>query len=147
MSEPGTDLVLPSGELVALDDTAACVRALDELRDLESRIKELKGVLTDAIKAESTHWGGKTLTLPGGIQATIKNDNKVYWDAQLLESKLREAGMPEERIRQIVVEEVSWSVQAVEAKKAAAANPDYAACVEAARTVVAARPTISVKRL
>ena len=107
MSEPGTDLVLPSGELVSLGDTAACVRALDELRDLESRIRELKGMLTDAIQDESRRQGTKTLTLNGGIQALVKGGEKVLWDAQALEAGLREAGMGEERIRQIVIEEVS----------------------------------------
>lgn len=147
MNEPGTDLVLPGGELISLTDTAACARALDELRDLEHRIKELKAMLTDAIQDESRRQGTKTLALSGGIQATVNGGEKVLWDAQALEAGLREAGMGEERIRQIVIEEVSYSVQAVEAKRAAAANPEYAQAVEAARTVVAARPSISVKRL
>lgn len=145
--EPGTELILPhSGELVSLTDTAAVCRALDELRDLEIRVRELKAMLTDAVVDESRRQGSKTLHLPGNLHAEVKGGEKVLWDAQQLESDLRDLGMPEERIREIVVEEVSYTVAAAKAKQAARANEDYAAAVESARTVVEVRPSVSVKR-
>jgi len=58
---------------------------------------------------------------------------------------LRAAGMPEDRIREVVVEEVSWTVAAVKANQAARANPEYAAAVDRARQVVETRPTIAIK--
>ena len=146
MTEPGTELILPSGEIVALADTAACAVALDELRALEHRIKDLKTALTEAVASESARQGTKTLSLPGGVTVIIRDGEKVMWDAQRLEADLREAGMPEERIRQIVVEEISYTVQAREAKRAAAANPDYAHAVAAARSTLEGRPSVTVKR-
>lgn len=148
MSETSTDLiVLPTGELISLDNPAACAVALDELRTLESRIKEMKAILVDAIENYATAAGaGKTLHLDGGVQAVLKNDKTVVWDAQLLEADLREAGMSEERIREIVVEEVSYKVAAAEAKKAASVNPAYAEAVAAARTEIPQRPSVTVKR-
>lgn len=147
MSESGTDLILPhSGELVSLADPASCCRALDELRDLEIRVRELKAMLTDAIVDESRRQGAKTLHLPGNVTAEIKGGERVLWDAQRLEADLRALGCPEERIREIVVEEVSYTVSATEAKRAARANEAYAEAVERARTVVETRPSISVRR-
>lgn len=147
-AETGTELVvLPTtGEIISLDDPAACCQALEDIRDLEHRLKTLKTMLTEAVAAESARVGSKTLTLPGGLTATVRSGEKVVWDAQALEADLRALGMPEERIREIVVEEVSYTVQAVEAKRAASANPDYAAAVEAARSTLEGRPSVSIKR-
>jgi hypothetical protein len=146
--EPGTDLVvLPTGELISLDDTAACAVALDELRTLEQRVKEIKKTLIDAIDKGVTSAGrGRTLHLPTGVTVVSKKNVDVLWDAQQLEDDLREAGMSEERIREIVIEEVSYTVRAAEAKKAASVNPEYAQAVAASRREIKKRASISVKR-
>lgn len=149
MSEPGTDLVLipHTGELVNLDDPSACAVALDELRTLEGKIKDLKATLADAISQYAEHAGaGKTLNLTGGVRAILRNDKQVVWDAQQLETDLRAAGMPEERIREIVVEEVSYKVAANEAKKAASVNQAYAQAVADARHEIPQRASITVQR-
>lgn len=144
--EPGTDLILPTGEIIALADTAACAVALHELRALEDRIKEAKDALTDAILAEGKRQGKRTLHLPEGVVAIVKPGGRVLWDAHQLEDDLREAGMPEERIREIIQEEVSYTVKAAEAKRAATANPVYAKAVSAARREVEGKPYVSVQR-
>jgi hypothetical protein len=148
VSEPGTELVpLPDGQLINLHDPAAVAVAIDDLRNLEARIKEAKAVLVDAIAQYAEQAGaGKTLNLPGGIRATLKADRKVLWDAQQLEQDLRDAGMSEERIREIVVEEVSWTVAAAEARKAASVNPAYAHAVAEARKEIPQRPSVKVER-
>lgn len=148
MSEQSTDLVvLPTtGEIIPLDDTAACAVALDELRTLEARVRDLKNILIDAISQGVTDAGrGLTLHLPD-LTVVARKNVEILWDAQQLEADLRAAGMDEERIREIIVEEVSWTVRAAEAKKAAAVNPEYAKAVAAARTEVEKRPSIQVKR-
>lgn len=156
MSETSTDLVtLPSGELVALkdtgemvgpDDPAACALALEQARDLERAVRDLKNSLIDMIEEGVTTAGqGRTLHLPG-VTVISKKNVDILWDAQQLETDLREAGMSEERIREIVVEEVSYTVRAAEAKKAASVNPEYAQAVEAARTEIEKRPSVQVKR-
>lgn len=148
MSEHSTELVpLPDGQLVNLADPTAVAVAIDDLRNLEARVKEAKSVLVDAIHAYVGDAGkGKTVDLPGGVRVVVKNDKKVLWDAQRLEEELRAAGMSEERIREIVVEEVSWKVAAAEANKAARVNPRYAQAVADARKEIPQRPSIEVKR-
>jgi hypothetical protein len=140
-----TEVALPDGTLVDLTDPAQCAWALLYIRDLESRLREFKGAFTDAIVEHSQKVGSKTLHL-GEQKVEVKGGEKVVWDAQQLEEDLRAAGMPEKRIREIVVEEVSYTVQAVEAKKAARANPVYDEAVGRARQPVETRPTISITR-
>ena len=113
-----TELVLPTGEIVNLDDPASCAVAL-------ARVNELMGFLAE-VKVTKTY--------------------DLQWDHHKLEEDLRAAGMPEERIGEIIVEEISYKVKAIEANKAAKANPEYEKAVEAARTKVEKRPTISLPR-
>jgi hypothetical protein len=54
--------------------------------------------------------------------------------------------MTEERIREIVVEEVSYTVKAVEANRAASVNPAYAQAVAEARKEIPQRPSVTVER-
>lgn len=142
-----TDLVLPgTGELVDLSDTPACVAALDALRNYESLIREAKATLTRAVIEEATRQGVRSLELPNGDRAEISAASEIVWDAELLEERLREAGMPEERISQIVEQTVTLKVKTAEAKKAAAANPDYASAVEDARSEQPKTQYVTIKK-
>lgn len=147
MTEIGTDLVpLPDGQLVDLNNPAEVALRLDDLRTLETKIKDAKAALVEALDRYAEQAGrGKTIHLPN-VTFVVKNDKEVLWDAQKLERDLRDAGMSEERIREIVIEEVSYKVQAAEARKAASVNPDYAHAVAEARTEIPKRPSITVKR-
>lgn len=132
MTEPSQELVIPTtGEIVDLTDAPACVSALDSIRDYESRIRELKAILTRAIIEEATRLGVRSIELPNGDRAEISAGMETVYDAQTIEAGLREAGMPEERIRDIIEETVSYKVSANEAKKAAKANPMYGAIIDA----------------
>ncbi len=148
MTEPGTDLVpLPDGQVVDLANPTEVAIAIDDLRNLEAKIKEVKSVLLDRLQEYAGVAGeGKTLTLPGGVRAVLTGDKKVLWDAQRLEEDLRKAGMSEQRIREIVVEEVSYKVAAREANKAASVNPEYAHAVASSRREVPQRPTVKIER-
>lgn len=152
MSETGNPVssqelvVITTGEIVNLADTQACVQALDSIRDFESRIRELKATLTRAVIEEATRQGVRSIELANGDRAEISPAIEIVYDAQMLTEGLREAGMPEERIIEIVREEVSYKVIANEAKKAAVANPDYAAAVNAARSEQPKSQYISIRR-
>lgn len=137
---PGT------GELVSSDDPLACARALDDLRNYESHLKEVKSALSDVVIEYGLGRGEQTVAMPDGRKAVISPDHEWQWDAEGLERALRSAGMPEDRIRAIVRETVSYSVVAGEAKRAAAAKPEYAAAVEAHRQRVEKKRYVSVKR-
>lgn len=141
-----TELVLPTGQIINLDDPASCAEALTVVREIESHMKEVKAAIVDRLAEEAKRRGENVFELPDGQRVAVKRNYDVEWDHVGLEADLRAAGMPEERIREIIQEEVSYSVKAVEANKAAKANPEYAKAVASARSEVDKRPTISLPR-
>lgn len=127
----GEELVLPtSGEIISLDDADACAGAIDEIREQESRLREAKGILTSALQEVFTKNGAKTLDLQNH-RIELRGGPSVIWDVEALE-RLRELGLPEERFNELVTAEVTYKVNANEAKRIAM-NPDYAEVIEAAR--------------
>lgn len=146
-SDEHEELVLPhSGELVDLSDELACGIALDDVRRMQSHLAEAVRTLSGAIAARAAVLGTKTVKLSGGRKAQVTGGPETHYDAQELERLLRIAGMPEDRIREIVREEISYTVRAVEAKRAAAANPEYARAVEAASSVVERPYSVTIRR-
>jgi hypothetical protein len=144
--QPSVELILPTGELVDLSDPASCAKALIAVREIESHARSIKAAIVDALAEEAKRSGDNVILLPGGDRVVVKRNYDIAWDAEALAEDLREAGMSEERISEIVVEEVSYTVKAVEANKAAKANPEYAKAVASARSEVDKRPTISLPR-
>lgn len=137
-------LVIPStGEVIDLDDPSACLRVLTDIRDLESRLREAKGALTDALAAEFSRQGTKTLEL-NGVKATIGADSEIVWDIEIL-GRLRDLGLPEERMDKLITAEITYRVNGGVAKQIAAANPLYADVIEQAKSRVPRTPYVSVK--
>jgi hypothetical protein len=142
----GQELVVPgTGELVDLDDEVACVNALSAIGDFEQLIREAKRELTAAVVARSKLLGVKTFKLPDGRKASLTAGAETVYDAEAVEEGLRAAGMPEDRIREIVQETVTYRVRAVEAKRAAAANPEYARVVDEAKRVEPKTVYVNIK--
>jgi hypothetical protein len=141
------ELMVPGiGEVVALDDPKQVAVALDGVRDLERQLRLVKTELTNALVYASQVEGTKTLHLEGGLKATIKSGSETVYDAEQIEIGLREAGMPEERIREIVVETVSYAVAGVKAKQAAGANESYARIIDAYKRVEEKAPYVTISR-
>lgn len=143
---PDMNPILPSGEIVDLSSPDSCAQALARIREMESQLREVKGAIVDRFAEERQLRGVDEIELEDGTVVKVKRNYEIEWDAQQLEAELRAAGMPEDRIREIIVEEVSWTVKAVEANKAAKRNVDYAAAIARARSEVEKRPTISLPR-
>lgn len=144
--EPRQEVVLPTGELVDISDPLSCALALPKVRDLISQLYELKGAIDAALAEEALRQGENTFALSDGTRVQVRKNYDTTWDVEQLEDDLRKAGMPEERISQVVVEVVTHTVAAKEANKAAKANPAYAEAIENARSKVEKRPTISVSK-
>lgn len=141
------ELAVPGvGQLVDLSNEVECVQALAAVRDFEQQLREAKATLTAAIVEKGRMLGTKTLTLPDGSKATIKGGTETVYDALEIEEGLRALGMPEERIREIIVEEVSYRVAAGEAKRAAAANEDYAKVIENAKETKEVNSYVTLSR-
>lgn len=140
------DMVIPGlGEVVDLDDPVKVAFALDGVRDLERNLREIKSELTAVLIHHAQVQGTKTLHLDG-VDATVKSGNTTVYDAEAIEQGLRVAGMPEERIREVVKENVTYTVDAVKAKQAAGANPAYFEVIEANKHVEEKPPYVTIKR-
>lgn len=140
------ELVVPgTGEVVSLENEIACIEALGSLRVFESQLREAKAVLTAAIIERSKILGTKTIHLPAGGKAEIRDGSEVEWDIETLEGELRDLGLPEDRISSLIKETVVRSVDGRVAKSVAAANEQYAACIESAKTIVQKPSYVSVQ--
>lgn len=125
-------LVLPgSGEVVAVDDAASVARAIQRVKELEGQVKDAKRTLTEVMIEHSMRMGTRTLRFDDAPAVKLTADSENLYDAEEIEIGLREAGMPEERIREIVVETTSYKVNVSNLKAAAGANPAYKAVMEA----------------
>lgn len=126
------ELVVPgTGELITLEDAAACARALGSIRELEEKLKEVKAELTFALTQEFRRQGLKTMEF-GSIKAELRGGSGVAWDIEILE-ELRDLGLPEERFNDLVKAEVTYKVSATEAKRIASSNENYKEVIERAR--------------
>lgn len=141
------ELAIPgTGEVVSLENEVQCVQALAALRNFESQVKEAKGILTQAIVDRSRVLGSKTIYLPDGSKAEIRGGPESVYDVTEIEENLRALGIPEERLREIIIEEVSYKLSVREAKRAAAANEDYAAVIENAQKTEEKPFYVSIRR-
>jgi len=140
------EIKLPDGQLLDLADVDQVARAYDDVQRYKAMLREAETQLKDALIQHATDRGEKTFTLHEA-KVEIKGGEERRYDAQGLKRALKEAGMPEERIKEIVVETIEYKVSAVEAKRAARANEKYAEIVEANTTVAKKTPSVSVTRI
>ena len=145
--EPVRDeLLIPlTGELVPLDDPPKVAAALEQVRDLKRRLDDARAVLEDVLRVESERQGTRTLHL-GGLDAVVTGGEKVEYDELELANGLRDAGLPEARLAELIVETVSYRVDQRVARSVAASNPAYAAVLERCRRLVATPWRVSIKR-
>lgn len=140
------ELMLPlTGELVDLRQPAQVAKALDSVRQAKNHLDQVRQLLESVLRLEASRQGTKTLHLDG-IDAVITGGEKVEYDGEQLLRLLEKAGMPPERVMQIVEMVVSYKVNAARAKQAAGANPAYAEAVAQTRTVVPAAWRVSTRR-
>lgn len=143
--EHSLSLVVPTtGEVISLDDAAGCLRVLTEIRELEARLKEAKSELTSALQVEFSRQGTKTLDM-AGFRAELRGGSEVVWDIEVLE-ELRDLGLPEDRMEALIKTEVSFRVDSNQAKRIAAANPQYAEVIERARKVLPKASYVTVAK-
>lgn len=141
------ELAIPfTGEIVSLSDAAAMARALEDIRDIESQFRAIKTTFSLAFQVLAATAGTKTIELTDGRKAVVSGGKEMSYDAEQLEIGLRDAGMPEARIREIVELTYTYRVKAVEAKRAAAANPVYADILAMCSTETETPTRVSIRR-
>jgi len=138
------ELIVPySGELIDLEDPPGCLKLLAEIRELEQKLRLVKGALTEALVAESSRQGTKTLEL-NGIKAVVSASDEIIWDVEVLQ-ELADLGLPEERMSALITTEISYKVNASVAKQLAGANESYAEVIERAKSRIPKTPYVSIK--
>jgi hypothetical protein len=148
LEKTSNELVIrATGEIVDLEDYRQCGFALDTIRQLEQELRLVKTELQNAIAAESKRAGGmKTLALGDGRKLVIRGGPAFVYDGKQLKADLLAAGMPAERVAQIVEEVVTYKVSAAKAKLAANATDDYRFAVESNRAEVQHPWQVGVER-
>ena len=152
MSEPSTELVVlqtgevvfaSTGEIVDLSDVEQCVAALKELGAMSDRIKEARSVLAKALARIAADRATKTFHLPSGVSAVVNEPKETIWDVTVLE-ELVAAGLPADRFNDLVSYEQRVKVDAGEARRIAAAKPEYGEIIERAKTVRDKAPYVTI---
>ena len=144
-TEIGTELVLPhSAELINLEDERQVAAAFREVKELKARIAEADRRLREALAESARVRGTKTFYVDGVGKIEVKGAEKIEYLPDVIENGLRELGCPEDTIREIVVETVSYKVDGHRAKRAASANPEYAEVIERARVVRETLPSVQI---
>jgi hypothetical protein len=139
------DLVLPTtGEVIDLRDPAQVAHGLDSVRYLVRQLGELRKLLETVLRLEGQRQGTKTLHLHG-FKAEISGGETVEWNISALRGALEAAGLPDERMRELIKAEVVYKVNASVAKQLASANPEYAKAIDHAKSMVPAAWRVSVK--
>ena len=145
--ESDKPVMTPDGQIIDLSDPAQVAMAYDDLQYLKRMIREAEGRLKDALISHSAAVGKKTFEISGVGKVEIKGGSETKFDALGLKQGLKEAGCPDERISEIIQEATSYKVLAVEARRAAQANPEYAAVIKANSTVEDKTPSVTVNRI
>lgn len=143
--EPGSSLALMpmTGVLVNLESEREIAIAWKDLKALKDQVLDAERLLKEALRYRSEVLATKTFHIEGVGKVELRGGTRVDWpDPQALEDDLREVGCPENVIREIVVEQVSWKVDGHRARRAAGANPVYAEIIEKHKRTIEPLPSV-----
>jgi hypothetical protein len=141
-----TTFVVPlTAEIVELGDPVQAAKALDTVRRFKRDLDEARVVLEDALRVASERAGSRTLHLDD-MTVVVSGGDKVEYDVLELASRLRAAGLPEQRLTELVVETVTYRVDQRVARSVEASSPRYAAVLERCRRTVPAPWRVAIKR-
>jgi hypothetical protein len=147
MVERLPEISLPwTGEIIDLREPEKVADALDQVRNLKRALDELRSLLEGVLRLRSREQGVKTLHLEGGWKAVVSGGTRPEYDIDVLVERLEAAGLPSDRLDELVETVVSYKVDASVARQLAGANPAYKAALDEARTDVPAPWRVSVER-
>ncbi len=124
-----------TGELITASDVNGVAEAVKGLRALNAQIRDAIADATVILVEESRRQGTKTLALQD-VTVEIRGGTETVWDIDNLTLGLEAAGLPQDRLPDLIKTEVTYKVDARVAKQLAGANEDYAAVLESAKTTV-----------
>jgi hypothetical protein len=138
MLNPLTGELVPTGDMKAVADT------LVQLREHQNKVRDAITAFSEAAIAESVRVGSRTLNASGGIRIEVTAATEVEWDIPHL-SKLRDHGLPEERLNELVKTNITFKVDGAVARQLAGSNPNYARVIEEAKVHIPKRQYAYVK--
>jgi hypothetical protein len=139
------EIVVPlTGELVDLRQPGQVAAALESVREAKRHLDQARVLLETVLRLEASRQGTKTLHL-GGVDCVVSGGSRVEYDCEQLRELLAEAGLPDDRLAELIVETVSYRVNQTVAKSVSAANPRYRAAIERCRRVEPAPWRVTVK--
>lgn len=134
-----------SGVLVNLRDEREIAIAYRDLKKLKEQVAEAERILREAMRERSEVLATKTFHIDGVGKVELKGSTRVdFPDPHALEEDLRGVGCPEDVIREIVVETVTWKVDGNRARRAAGANPAYAEVIERHKRTIEPLPSVLI---
>lgn len=122
------------GQLVDLTEPAQVAEAVTTIRDAKKQLDDINRLLCDVLRLEAARQGTKTLRY-GATKVEISGGEKTDYDIEQLQQRLRDLGLPEDRLAELVTETVTYKVNARVAKSVMAANALYGDAIGACKTV------------
>lgn len=119
-----------TGEMVRVGSALDVVQALDAVRGDMRKLAEWRAFLILIVRYVSRRQGTKTLHVGGGLVATLSGGSKPVYDVDRLEELLTDAGLPAERLAELVETVTVKKVRANVAKQLRAASTEYAAILD-----------------
>jgi hypothetical protein len=127
-----------TGELVRTNDLAAIGRTLQQIRDKKRELDDFVAVFTNAAYELAAQQGQRTFHL-GQMTVEIGAETQTDWDVELLSRELGLAGLPQQRLDQLITATVSYKVNANIAKQIAGSSKRYADIIERAKLTIPKR--------
>jgi hypothetical protein len=139
------EIQLPlTGEIVDLRQPEQVAVALHSVREAKRILDQARQLLEEVLVHHSQKAGTKTLHLDH-VTAEISGGSRTDYDLDTLRNGLTRAGLPQDRLGQLIVETITYRVNASVAKSVEAANPAYAAVIERARITQPAPWRVTIK--
>lgn len=132
-----------TGELVNVHDLPRLAEVIEALREHRQQVNDTMAAFTEAVAAESRRQGTRTLAA-GDWVLELSADSAIEWDVPALFA-LENAGLPRERMNELVRSEITYKVDGRVARQLAGASPAYKAIIEAATVRVPRRQYVTVK--
>jgi hypothetical protein len=144
-TDPVWDVAL-LGLRVSLSDPLDVAQAYSDIVNAQRLLDEARGLLTDILRLESLRQASKTLHLSDELTVELTGGKRFEYDDLRLEEMLYDAGMPAERIAELIRTEVVRRVDGRVANQVSRVNPAYAAAIEVCRTERPAAWRVNIQR-
>jgi hypothetical protein len=145
--EPANLTVVPVlGTVVNVDNPTHVAETIADVDQAVELLREMRDMLVGLVVDEASRQGTKTLHLEDGIIAKVSGGSRPEYDLETLADQLRDAGLPEDRLEQLIVPRVEYKLDQAVARQLRGANPAYRQALDECRTDVPAPWRVTVER-